>query len=107
MARRPRIHWQLVDKAPIETVWTPGWLPDTDTLRWSLANDLRIEGLRDGWHKCFEASNAAVLYEGYVTEDEDGDFVETSPEGVLVGYDVRVQDFRPATFARLDAPIID
>jgi len=106
VALRPRIHWQELDSVEVATWWTPGWLPDTSTLRWSLANDLRVEGVTDGWHKSFEASEAATFYEGYVHEDEEGNFVYTTPEGVLQDGE-RVRDYRPATFARLDEPVCD
>lgn len=105
MARRPRIHWQPVDNADVATWWTPGWLPDTQTLRWSLANDLRIEGVAADWRDAFEVSEAAEFYEGYVAEDEAGDYVYVTPEGCLPNGEEHFTDFAPATFARLEPPV--
>lgn len=85
-------------------MWTPGWLPDTSTLRWSLANDLRIEGVRVGWHDSYEASDAATILEGYVAEDELGDVVEVTQAGVSVRGNEYLGSAGAATLARLDPP---
>lgn len=103
MARRPRIQWQQLDGIDAETLWTPGWLPDSPTLRWSLANDLRIESVRDGWQASFTASDAATIYEGWVAEDDGGDYVEVTSDGLVKSDGSRVDDWRPATFARLNS----
>ena len=80
MAQRPRIQWRVLDGADDCAVWTLGWLPDTDVLRWSLANSLRIEGVRDGWHASYEASDAARFEEAWIAEDEYGDTVRVDAE---------------------------
>lgn len=102
MARQPRIQWQVLDVSDVETMWTPGWLPDSSNLRWSLANSLRVEGVREGWFSAFTQSEAIELREGYVAEDEEGNFVEVTPEGVVEATGDVIDEYRPATFARLE-----
>lgn len=99
--RRPRIQWQLLDGVDAIVMWTPGWLPDTPTLRWSLANDLRLEGVRDGWRESYEFSDAATITEGHVAEDEFGDVVRVDRDGTPFGGGDPLSDVKTATFAQL------
>lgn len=76
MADRPRIQWRALDGTDGQEWWTPGWLPDTDTLRWSLAAALKVEaGFLPG------AAHRQVEYisvrESYVSENDDGEWVES------------------------------
>lgn len=106
MTRRPRVHWQVLDGTDDLVMWTPGWLADSNVLRWSLANDLRVEGLRDDWHSAHVAADVAAVSEGYVGDDEIGDVVEATPTGYAAVGDeaVLLANVRPATFARLHDP---
>lgn len=97
---RPRILWEELDE-PAATLWTPGWLPDTATLRWSLTNSLRVEGTCDGWRDSYAAADSAELVNGYVVETELGDVVEVA-DASSAG-----RPTRQATLARLRLDEVD
>jgi hypothetical protein len=80
VADRPRIQWQELDGSDGQEWWTPGWLPDTDTLRWSLAAALKVEaGFPPGLaHRQVEF---ITIHESYVSENEDGDWYESGYGG--------------------------
>lgn len=87
-------------------MWTAGWLPDSNTLRWSLGASIRVEGVREGWHNSFQASENATLWHSYVGTDEAGDDVEVDAAGFTL-WDEQVERWEPATLARLDGGLGD
>ena len=100
MALRPRIQWRLLDGTDDTVMWTPGWLPESETLRWSLAQSLRIEGVREGWQASYAASDAAEFHEGWVAEDDFGDVIEVDRECRDIN-GTWLPDAKAATFACL------
>lgn len=76
MASRSRIQWRELDGTDGREWWAPGWLPDSDALRWSLAAALKIEaGFRPGdAHRQVEYLS---IRESYVAENEDGEWLES------------------------------
>lgn len=83
---RPRIFWTPLEDAG--KLYTVGWLPDSDVLRWSLAAAVRVEGIREGWAPCHAASEGAIVYQAYVGENEDGEFVECTVDGETMNGEV-------------------
>lgn len=98
---RSRIQWRVLDSDDDDALFTTGWLPDTLVLRWALVDALRVEGVRHDRSECYEAAENAEVHDGYVTEDEAGDLVEVTSEGIYEGTGERVESFYPATIAVL------
>lgn len=98
---RPRIQWQVLDSEDVEALWTPGWLPDSPTLRYSLADAIRIEGVRHAHSDCYAAAESAQIRDSYVGETDEGDYVETTPLGVHPETGDDVTSFNSATIAVL------
>jgi len=77
---RPRIQWRVLDGTDDTAAWTPGWLPESDTLRWSLAMALTVEGAVATRSAAYAAADGARFEEGWVAEDDFGDVVRVDAE---------------------------
>lgn len=82
-------------------MWTSGWKPDSNVIRWSLGAAIRVEGVREGWHHSFEASEEATIWHGYVGVDEAGDDVEVDKDGMTL-WGEKTDPFESATLALVD-----
>lgn len=78
-------------------LWTGGWLPDSDVLRWSLAAAIRVEGVREGWGSCHQAAEEAITIHTHVGETEEGEHVECSFDGSTL--DDQLENWWAATVA--------
>jgi len=99
MAKSPII-WRHLDTEGEEVMWTSGWKPDSNILRWSLGAALRVEGIREGWYQSFEASENSTIWQSFVGVDEAGDDVEVDANGYTL-WGEKAERVNHATLARL------